>query len=174
MRNEFYCSERRGLPGSSGSGKRLPPPKPIPKSRPIPHHSTPLSVWLFPPSFPCLRDKSSGNAAPKVQNVCPGPARAVHARCIPTLHTFTHFLPCPALPPPFTPRFLHPSFISLANLKPFPFCCADSFNFFSIFFKGKRYFPSCFQTAPDLALPIPSSFSLGRIGPLKFFPLIVG
>lgn len=106
---------------------------PSPKSRPIPHHSAPFSVCLFPRSlFHVCGTNPLGIPAPELQHLAP----RISTSC--TYPRHAHFLPCPAIPPRFSPRFLHPSLISLANLNPFPSAARICFNFLVFFFLKER------------------------------------
>lgn len=102
------------------------------------------SVFILLPS---LWDKSRGNPSSPRPGSLSQDQHEPNILCTSPPCTHTHFLPCPPFPPPFTPRFLHPSLISLANLNRFPFAARIFFSIF--FFKGKRYFPSCFQPFPS-------------------------
>lgn len=132
--------------GAAARGKRFPPPKPIPKSRPIPHHNTPCSVCFYPPSL-SVGQIPWESQLPKARISLPGSARAEHTLYIPTLHTHTF----PALSGFSTTIYsaLSPSLINLAcQFKPFPFCCADFFFYF--FLKEKDIFQAAFSPSHPL------------------------
>lgn len=171
-----------GSCGRRGAGKTTPSPTKIrPQSPPILiTRVLSQSFSSFPGPFRVCGTNPPGKRSSQTQT----PASLTrHQRKLYILYTYphytytyiyTHTLPA-ALSYSTTIYFaLSTSLINLAcQFKSFPFCCTDFFYYFLFFFQGKGYFPSCLQTGPDLAAPIPSTFSLGRMGPLKFFPRIV-
>lgn len=93
----------------------------------------PQSVFSLLP-FPCLWDKSSGNPGSQTPECLSQDQLGLSKLC--TSPPCAHFLPCPAIPPRFTRRFLHPSSIPLAYLNPFP----SATRFFFIFCLYYYYF----------------------------------
>lgn len=153
--------------------------KAIPSSKTHPRNLGPFlmatllsrsAFFLLP--FPCLGDKSSGNRSSQSPRCLSQDQHELYILC--TSPPRTHFLPCPAIPPRFTPSLIPLS----CQFKPFPFCCTKFLyflkNYYYYYFKKRGIFRAAFRQRPISPFPSPPSFSLGRIGPLKFFPRIVG
>lgn len=129
----------------AGRGKRLPPPNPSPKSRPIPHGNTPSSVCLFPPSLSVsvgqiLRESRLPNSRMSL----PGSARAVQTLHIPTLRTFPAVSGySTAIYSALSPSLIHPACL----FKPFPLCYTVFLYFLFVlllFFEERGIFRAAF------------------------------